>query len=104
MLVPEKCKGLDASAPAAVAWHGSPEASRALRAAVTLLRRSSEVFLLTVTGEVPEFDISAVEGACFLSRPVIESKVVELPLSSDSIRDTLLHAAQIKQAGWIYLG
>lgn len=104
MLVPEKCKGLDASVPAAVAWNGSPEASRALRAAVPLLRQSSEVFLLTVTGEVPEFDLSAVEGASFLSRHGIEFKVVELPLSSESIRDTLVHAAQIRKAGWIAMG
>lgn len=104
MLVPEKCKGLDASAPAAVAWNGSPEASRALRAAVPLLQRSSEVFLLTVTGDEPEFDLSATEGASYLSRHGIESKVLELPPSSEGIRDTLVHAAQIRKTGWIAMG
>src|SRR3990167_11547869 len=52
MLVPEKCGGLDSSDPAAIAWNGSPVASRALRSAVPLLQRSSDVYLLTVTDKI----------------------------------------------------
>ncbi len=104
MLVPEKCKGLDLSVPAAVAWNGSPEASHALRAAVPLLQKSSEVYLLSVTEDDPEFDLPAIEGASFLARHGIEANMVELPGTDDGIRDLLVKAAQVRKVGWIAMG
>ncbi|GAA0280937.1 universal stress protein [Alteraurantiacibacter aestuarii] len=105
MLVPEKCTTFDPSVPAVVAWNGSPEASRALRAAVPVLQRSSAVHLLSVIEEKrSEFDLPAIEGARYLARHGIEATMVELPQSSGGIRDTLMHAAHSREAGLIVMG
>jgi hypothetical protein len=47
LIVPPKVVGFDSRGPAVVAWDGSPEACRALRAAVPLLARSQAVTLAT---------------------------------------------------------
>jgi len=51
LLVPPTATGFDCAAPALVAWDGSPEACRALKAAVPLLQRSTGVTLAWVSGE-----------------------------------------------------
>ncbi len=103
-LVPEKCKGFDISSPALVAWNGSPEASRALRAATPMLRRSGAVFLACVSEEEQSFDLPAINGASYLSRHDIGATVVELPVSGTGIGDTLMHAAKAREVGWVVMG
>ena len=52
-----------AAAPAAVAWDGSPEAGRAVRAAVPLLRDASSVTILQYAGELHGSAGSAADPA-----------------------------------------
>jgi nucleotide-binding universal stress UspA family protein len=52
-----------AAAPAAVAWDGSPEAGRAVRAAVSLLRDASNVAILQYSGELQMLAGSAADPA-----------------------------------------
>jgi len=103
-LIPEHCSSLDITAPVAIAWNGSPEASRALRAAVPLMQHASTVYLLTVTGDQPEFDLPAIEGASYLARHGIEAEMVELPQSPDGIRSALINGAKARNAGWVVMG
>lgn len=106
LAVPPSAKGFDPSAPALVAWNGSPEASRALRAATPLLVNSSAVYLATVMSEKQKAraDLPNVDGAEYLSRHGIDCEMVELPLGDGPVAGTLLAAARAREAGYVVSG
>jgi nucleotide-binding universal stress UspA family protein len=106
MAVPAGARGLDPVTPAVVAWNGSIEASRALRAAVPLLKRATSVQLVTVQEACNErmFDLPPTEGAEFLSRHGIECEMVAIPLRDGPVEDALRNAAQMRKAGYIVMG
>src|SRR5687767_1862467 len=55
LAVPQATKGFDATGPAMIAWNGSPEVAHALRFALPMLRRASEVHVVTVTEDCHQF-------------------------------------------------
>ncbi|HTM97013.1 MAG TPA: universal stress protein [Croceibacterium sp.] len=104
LIVPPKAAGFDTDSPAVVAWDGSPEARRALRAAVPLLARSQAVTLATVREPSErKHDLPPTDGAEYLSRHGISCEIVELP-ASESIARVLTDAALVRRAGYLVMG
>ncbi len=91
LVVPGHTKRLDLSAPIAIAWNGSSEASVALRSAIPLLVHSNQVTLITISEkkERKRIDFSALEAAAYLSRYGISAEVSEVPRGEAKIADTL---------------
>lgn len=106
LVVPESTNSFDPSAPAVVAWNGSLESARALRAAVPLLKRASAVYLLSIeeARDNRDYDLPPVEGAEFLSRHGIACEMVELSPFEGSIEGALRVAARARNAGCIVMG
>ena len=105
MLVPEHVKGLDCAGTAFVAWDGSGEASRALKAARPLLAKARSVVLASVVdAQEKVFDLPAVEGAEYLSRHGIACEMVEFPLRHGSVAKTLAAGAAQRDAAYLVMG
>jgi len=106
LVVPNSIKGLDVNAPALVAWNGSAEACVALRRGLPLLAQSSNVFLATVAepGEQVRFEFPVSEAAMYLDRHGISAEVVELPKGKESIGETLMSAAQMRDCSVLVMG
>ncbi|MCB2088913.1 MAG: universal stress protein [Sphingomonadaceae bacterium] len=106
LVVPRGVSGFDCSGPAVVGWDGSPEASRALRAAVPLLQKASSVVLATVTreGKGPKYDLPPTSGAEFLSRHDIAAEMVELSGTGGHPSELLGHAAMERGASVLVMG
>lgn len=106
LVVPEKAKRLDCSAPIMLAWNGSSEACLALRQAVPLLQRASEVILASVqeANDKERLDFPPVEGGKYLSRYGINAELLELPRGDASIADTLFSAAEKRKCGLFVMG
>ncbi|MCP5397428.1 MAG: universal stress protein [Sphingomonadaceae bacterium] len=106
LVVPNGTAGFDCSGPAVVGWDGSPEASRALRAAVPLLKKASSVMLATVTrdGKGLKFDLPPTSGAEFLSRHGISAEMLELPGKGGHPSEVLGHAALARGATVLVMG
>lgn len=104
LLVPPTVRSFDVSGPAAIAWNGSPEASHALRAALPLLRKASEVYLFTVEDHASSDALPDISAADYLARHGIASEVVALPVLKDGIAETLFHGALQRGASYMVLG
>lgn len=106
LVVPASSEGFDCSAPVAIAWNGSPEASRSIKAALPLLAKATAVYLVTIAEEreARRYDLPPVEGGEFLSRHGIECELVEMPAADGSVANTLVQAAQIRRASCIVMG
>ena len=106
LVVPGEVKAFDISAPALVAWNGSPEACVALRSAVPLLACSAKITLATIAEviEPQRYDFPPIEGAQYLSRHGIDCEIVEIPRGEAKIADTLFSAAQLRECGLMVMG
>lgn len=106
MIVPKGQKALDCNGAALVAWNGSTEACVALRAAMPLLKKASQVYLACVTEEEGKvrYDLPPVEGAEYLSRHGIHAEVIEIPQSGGGTADTLAAAALVRDCAYMVMG
>ena len=105
LVLPEAQSRFDITAPALVAWDGSPEASHALKSAVPFLKESSEVFFASVKEKKDaRFDLPPVSGADYLSRYGIRSEIVETAESSKDVATQLTDAALARRCGLIVMG
>lgn len=106
LVVPEGVRSFDVSAPMLVAWNGSVESARALRAALPLLACSCQVTLASVIepGAAREAELPSTQGARYLSRHGIACEMVELPRGEASIADTLLEAARARECAVLVMG
>jgi nucleotide-binding universal stress UspA family protein len=105
LLVPEHLNGLNCAGTAVVAWNGSPEASRALKAAVPLLAKAKSVLLASVLGEPGgDFDLPAVEGAEYLSRHGIGCEMTEFSFGHGSVAKVLADVAARREAAYLVMG
>jgi nucleotide-binding universal stress UspA family protein len=102
LAVPQATKGLDAQGTAVVAWNGSAEAAHALRFALPMLRRSSEVHVVTVTEESTQFP--AVDGCRYLALHGVQSELREWPRNGRPIGEALLDAAAKLGASYVVMG
>lgn len=103
MAVPQGTKGLDARGPALVAWNGSAEAAHALRFALPMLRRSSEVHVVTVSEE-DRHHFPATEGCRYLALHGVGAELHEAYRDDRPIADVLLGAAASLDARYIVMG
>lgn len=105
LVVPATARRFDCAGPAVAAWDGSPEAARALRAAVPLLAKAAHVHLVSVQEEKqPDAVVLPhTEGAEYLSRHGIGCEIVEVPRSG-SVGETILAAAAAHDATWLVMG
>ena len=105
LLVPEHVNGLNCTGAAVVAWDGSAEASRALKAAVPLLSKARSVVLASVLGESDSgIDLPAVEGAEYLSRHGIACEMVEHSFEHGSVAEVLTDVAARREAAYLVMG
>lgn len=105
LVVPRSARGFDCAGPAVVAWNGSPEAGRALRAAVPLLSLAEQVHLVTVSERREEgFDLPAMEGSQYLSRHGIACEMADLVADGRSIADVLTDFIQTQGAAYLVMG
>lgn len=104
LLVPEKCKSFVPSDPVMVAWNGSAESSRALRAAMPLLKLASTVHLVTIEDSETELDMPMTSGASYLAHHGIECVMSQIPALKDGVRTTLFNAAKERGASCIVMG
>jgi nucleotide-binding universal stress UspA family protein len=106
MVVPDGANGLDITGPAVVAWNGSIESSRALRAALPILERAASVHLISVIDpqEDDETDITPLSGAEYLARHGITCEVVELPRGTRMVHEVLREAARARGASCLVMG
>jgi nucleotide-binding universal stress UspA family protein len=102
LAVPQATKGLDATGPAMVAWNGSPEVAHALRFALPMLRRASEVHVVTVTEDDHQFP--ATEGCRYLALHGIQVELRECPGNDRPIGQLLLDAAASMDARYVVMG
>jgi nucleotide-binding universal stress UspA family protein len=105
LLVPEHATGLDCTGTVLVAWNGSEEASRALKAAMPLLAKARSVVLASVLGEPDrDFDLPAVEGAEYLSRHGIRCEITEFGTADGSVGELLAAAVARREASCLVMG
>jgi len=105
LVLPEGQSRFDPTAPAMVAWDGSPEASHALKSAVPLLQQSSAVFLVSVKEKKDaKFDLPSVSGADYLSHYGIASEIVELAEGEKDVATLLQDAAVARRCGLMVMG
>ena len=107
LVVPASTKSLPLDGPAVVAWNGSPEGAHALRSAMPMLTRASQVHILTVSEQkdTERFDIPSTGAAKYLAQYEIEAEIIELPFNvKSSIAETLSEAAKIRDAAYLVMG
>jgi nucleotide-binding universal stress UspA family protein len=102
LAVPEGSGGLDALGPAMIAWNGSPEAAHALRFALPMLRRASEVHIVTATEDSIQFP--AVDGCQYLARHGLRSELREWPRDGRPVAEALSDAARDLGARYVVMG
>ncbi|VWX58473.1 universal stress protein [Sphingorhabdus sp. 109] len=100
---PDNVQKFDACGPALVAWNGSFEAGNALRAAVPLLKMSSDVHILTVE-EDKDHDLPQLAASEYLAYHGIKSEIHSPPPGRDSVEATLLAEAQKRNADYLVMG
>lgn len=102
LAVPEATRGFDPRGPAMVAWNGSPEAAHALRFALPMLRRASEVHVVSVTEDCQQFP--PVEGCRYLALHGVKAEIHDAQREDRPIHEVLLGAATTLGAGYIVMG
>lgn len=105
LVVPHNGTGFATGSPAVVAWKGTSESARALRAAVPLLAKASAVHLVC-SEESPraDYDLSPEAAQNFLTRHSIASTIEQLERTEDSVAADLNAYAARLNAGLIVMG
>lgn len=104
LVVPEESRGVDCTAPVAIAWNGSPESCAAIRAALPLLRHAKAVYLINAALPESEYDLPPTEAATYLSRHGVTCELVELHPGHAPVTDSVLEAAEVRKAGLLLMG
>ncbi|WP_374524553.1 universal stress protein [Sphingopyxis sp.] len=101
LALPRGAKRLDPDTPAMVAWNGSVQAARALRAAIPLLA-GRPVVLVTVGGD--DGDFPATDALRYLSRHDIHAELKTVERGGDTVEERLEKEALAMGAGLIVMG
>lgn len=102
LVVPPAMERFRADGPAVVAWNGSIEAAHSLRLALSFLRLSAEVHIVTVANDAVE--LSSARAGRYLARHGVRSELHEWPRMGRDIAQTLLEAARDLGAGCLVTG
>ena len=104
LAVPPGTRRFDPFGKAAIAWNGSPEASRAVRAALPLLAKASEVHLLTAEERGGKWDLPATGLAEYLSRHGIHARIEPIIVTGGDVPETLLRAVTELAPAYLVMG
>lgn len=86
--------GLDVDGPVLVAWNGSPEAGRAVRGALPVLRRSAQVVVASAVQQEDRVRLPSLAVMEYLSRHGVSAELRELPQGGEDVGDMLKGAAR----------
>jgi nucleotide-binding universal stress UspA family protein len=103
LICPKDPAGFDPFGPAVVAWNASLEAANALRAALPMLQRASEVHLVAVD-EPKDLDFPPLDAAEYLSRHGIHAELISENRGTLSIADRLVATAASVSASYLVMG
>jgi nucleotide-binding universal stress UspA family protein len=101
LVVPRGVGKFEAGRPIMVAWNASPEAARAIRQALPMLRLASDVLVVSVGEDGEAFPQTA--ASAYLARHRISSELHTVPRGADVAR-TLVDFAMAQGANAIVLG
>lgn len=104
LAIPPQTRSFDVSGKAVIAWNGSPEASRAVRAALPLLRLASEVTLLTAEEPGGQWDLPATGLAQYLSRHGIHANIDTVSVTDGDVIYSLLTDVADRQPAYLVMG
>ena len=104
LALPPQTKSFDLFGNAVIAWNGSPEASRAVRAALPLLTLSSEVTLLTADEPGGKWDLPATGLAAYLSRHGVHAVIETVSVTNGDIPYSLLFDVADRQPAYLVMG
>ncbi len=102
LALPTGSRALDVFGPAMVAWDGAVEAAHALRLSLPLLRKASDVHVVTVTDDVVDFP--ATDAALYLSRHGIEPALHQWPREGRATSAALIDAAAALKVSYVVMG
>lgn len=102
LAIPQSSRSFDCQAPALLAWNGSPEAAHALRLTLDVLRKASQVNVVTVAQDKTDFP--PTDAAQYLARRGIGCEVHEWPADGRSTAEALVDAAKVLGAGYVVMG
>lgn len=102
LALPTESRAIDLFGPAMVAWDGRMEGAQALRLSLALLRKASEIHVVTVTDDVVEFP--ATEAALYLARHGINPMLHQWPREGRSTALALIDAAAALKASYVVMG
>ncbi|MCC2602243.1 universal stress protein [Sphingopyxis sp. FBM22] len=102
LALPSESKLIDLDAPIMIAWNGSPQAAKALRSAVPLIRHSQKVVMVQIGSD--DQGIAAEDALKYLSRHDIHAELRQIDASDDKAADLLTKAAQEIKPGLIVMG
>jgi nucleotide-binding universal stress UspA family protein len=102
LAVPADAKGFDAFGPALIAWDGSAEAEKALRAAVPLLKLASSVTIIEIDDGSIQWPANA--AAVYLSRHDIRCAIEHVRERIDIPSTILLDQIERRKAAYLVMG
>lgn len=102
LVVPDAAAAKYAGSRVLIAWDGSPQAERALQAAVPLLRRADHVMILQVDDGSIQTPVG--EAATFLSRHDIHPLVILEKSAKGGAEDILLTEISRRGADYVVMG
>lgn len=102
LAVPADAKGFDAYGRAIVAWDGSNEAEKALRAAVPLLQHAGSVVIVEVDDGSIQWP--ATSAAAYLSRHNISAEVKTVRHATDIPSTVILNEIEDRKAAYLVMG
>ena len=107
LVAPATSSAFPVNRPAMIAWNGSAESARALRAAMPMLARASEAHLLWVEEKKDRGhnELPATDAATYLARHGIVAIIDELRTDKGlSVADILNSAAAARNAAYLVMG
>jgi nucleotide-binding universal stress UspA family protein len=104
LAVPPESAPFDPAARALIAWNGSPEGSRAVRAALPLLALAGEVVVLTAEEPGDRWNLPAAGLVEYLSRHGIAARVDVVEVTDADVPYTLLTAAADRDPAYLVMG
>ncbi len=102
LALPVESRRIDVFGSALVAWDGRMEGAHALRLSLALLRKASQVHVVTVIDDVVEFP--ATDAALYLARHGVDCVLHQWPREGRSTGTALIDAAAALKAGYVVMG
>jgi nucleotide-binding universal stress UspA family protein len=103
LVIGDKARTIDALGPAIIAWNGSYEAANAVRAAVPLLKLSSQVRVVSVE-ESKDRQFPSTGILEYLSRHGIHAELVESAPTAKTVAEQLLNQVETIGASYMVMG